>query len=401
MYESKIKALADAHFPETVRMRRHLHQYPELAFEEYETARFVYEQLADLRDLHIQTEVAKTGLVVTLEGAQAGPVVALRADMDALPILEQNTFPFASRHAGKMHACGHDGHTSCLITVAKMLHELRSDLRGTVRFLFQPSEERIPGGAKVMLAEGALAANPRSAAPAHIFGQHVAPDLPTGTIGVRGGMYMASSEELFFTIRGQGGHGAAPHKLTADPVLVASHIVVALQSVISRNRPPDSPSVLSIGRIEAAGATNIIPEVVHMEGTFRAMDETWRFQAHDLIRRVAENTAAAFGATCEVEVRIGYPCLYNDPAMAQFVRAAAVDFVGATNTIDLDLWFAAEDFAFYLQETPGVFYRLGTGNPAADSEWGLHHPRFTIDEEALRTGTGFMAHLAMAYGQRA
>ncbi len=391
-----IKAFADQFFEETVRNRRHLHAHPELAFEEYETAAFIQAQLVDM-EVVIEPGIAKTGLVVTLQGRRPGPTRALRADMDALPIVEQNLLPFTSTRPGKMHACGHDAHTASLITAIKILHSIREQLHGTVRFLFQPSEEKLPGGAKVMIEAGALAARTSGPAPTHIFGQHVAPELPTGTIGVRSGMYMASTEEIYLTVRGQGGHGAAPHLLTADAVLVASHIVVALQSVISRNSPPDSPSVLSFGRFIAEGATNVIPEVVQIEGTFRAMDEKWRFQAHDLIRRVAIQTAEAFGATCEVNVIIGYPCLYNDPAATDFVRRAAIDYVGPEKTIDLDRWFAAEDFAFYLQELPGVFYRLGTGNETCESTYGLHHPRFTIDEEALRTGPGFMAYLALRY----
>ncbi|MBL7977716.1 MAG: amidohydrolase [Bacteroidetes Order II. Incertae sedis bacterium] len=393
-----IKAFADQFFEETVRNRQHLHAHPELAFEEYETAAFIQAQLVGM-EVTIEPDIAKTGLVVTLQGTRPGPTRALRADMDALPIVEQNLLPFSSTRPGKMHACGHDAHTASLITTIKILHSIREHLHGTVRFLFQPSEEKLPGGAKVMIEEGALAARASGPAPAHIFGQHVAPELPTGTIGVRSGMYMASTEEIYLTVSGQGGHGAAPHLLTADAVLVASHIVVALQSIISRNCPPDSPSVLSFGRFMAEGATNVLPQVVQIEGTFRAMDEKWRFQAHDLIRRVATQTAEAFGATCEVEIKIGYPCLYNDPAATRFVREAAQDYVGPAKTIDLDRWFAAEDFAFYLQELPGVFYRLGTGNAACESTYGLHHPRFTIDEEALRIGPGFMAYLALHYEQ--
>lgn len=392
------KALADQFFEETVQNRRYLHAHPELAFEEYETAAFIQAKLTGMQ-VTIEPNVAKTGILVTLIGKHSGPTLALRADMDALPILEQNQLPFASTHTGKMHACGHDAHTASLITTIKILHALQDHLHGTVRFLFQPSEEKLPGGAKVMIEEGALQNRATGSAPQHILGQHVAPELPTGTIGVRSGMYMASTEEIYLTVRGQGGHGAAPHLLEADPVLVASHIVVALQSVISRNCPPDSPSVLSFGRFIADGATNVIPESVRIEGTLRAMDEKWRFRAHDLIRRVAIHTAEAFGATCEIDVVLGYPCLYNDPATTDFVRNAAHSYVGPEKTIDLDRWFAAEDFAFYLQKLPGVFYRLGTGNPACESTYGLHHPRFTIDEEALRTGSGFMSYLALSYGQ--
>lgn len=395
-----IKALADELFPEVVRLRRHLHQRPELSFEEHETARFVHATLAPL-DVAVQTGVAGTGLVVTLEGGRPGPTVSLRADMDALPIQEENTFDFASQQPGVMHACGHDAHTASLLGTIMILHRLRAELHGTVRLLFQPGEEKIPGGAKTMIAEGALAAAPAAEKPAAVFGQHVAPDQPVGTIGVRGGLFMTSCDELYLTIEGQGGHAASPHRLRADPVLVAAHVVVALQSVISRNCPPDVTSVLSFGRLVADGATNVIPERAHLEGGLRALDETWRFRAHDLITRVAQHTAQAFGATCTVDIRVGYPSLYNDPALAALVRTCAVDYVGQANTLDADLWMASEDFAYYAQEIPGLFYRLGVGNEAAGIVHGLHTPRFTIDEEALRIGPGFMAYLAWHYTKTA
>ncbi len=392
----QIKTLADEVFLEIVRLRRVIHRNPELAFEEYETARLVQETLAPL-DLAVQTGVAKTGIVATLKGGQPGPTLMLRADMDALPIHEANDFDFASQNPGKMHACGHDAHTSSLLGTAMILSRLRDHVRGTVRFVFQPSEERLPGGAKAMIEEGALAENADGPAPEAAFGQHVMPALPAGKIGVRSGMHMASTEELYITVKGQGGHGAEPHKLPTDAVLVASHIVVALQSIVSRHCPPGVPSVLSIGKLIADGATNIIPETARLEGTFRAMDEAWRFRAHDLIRRTAEHTARAYGAEAEVEVRIGYPALYNDPEAAALAREAACDYVGEANTVDLDLWFASEDFAYFLREVPGAFYLLGVGNEAKGITHYLHTPRFTIDEDALRIGPGFMAYLAWKY----
>lgn len=395
---NQIKALADEVFPEVVRLRRTIHQNPELSFEEYETSRLVTETLQPL-DLDIQSGIAKTGVVATLKGAQPGPNLLLRADMDALPILEANTFDFASQNPGKMHACGHDAHTSSLLGTAMILSHLREHVHGTIRFLFQPSEERLPGGAKAMIEEGVLNENPTSPAPDTVLGQHVTPDLPAGTIGVRSGMYMASADEIYITVKGQGGHAAAPYRLTGDAVLAASHLVVALQSVISRNCPPDVPSVLSIGRFIADGATNILPETVRLDGTFRAMDETWRFRAHELIRRVTENTLQSLGAeVADFEIRVGYPALFNHPAPTAFVREAAVDFVGEENVVDLDMWFASEDFAYYLQHTPGTFYRIGTRNEAKGIVHGLHTPRFTIDEEALRLGPGFMAFLAWRNG---
>jgi amidohydrolase len=233
-------------------------------------------------------------------------------------------------------------------------------------------------------------------APTNAFAQHVSPELPVGTIGVRAGSYMASADEIYITIRGEGGHAAAPHQLAADTVLVSAHVITALQSIVSRNSPPGSPSILSIGRVIADGATNVIPSECRMEGTFRAMNEEWRFRAHDLMRRIIEQTANAFGASADVEVRIGYPALHNDRAEAARVRSAALAYVGKENTIDLDMWFASEDFAWFLQAMPGAFFRLGTGG-THETSYPLHTPRFTINEEALRIGTGFMAYLALAY----
>ena len=394
----QIKALNDEIFEDVVRLRRAIHRNPELAFEEYETARLVQDTLVPL-EIDVRAGVARTGIVATLRGGHPGPTLMLRADMDALPIQEANDFDFASQNPGKMHACGHDAHTSSLLGTAMILHRLCDNLHGAVRFVFQPSEERLPGGAKAMIEEGALAQDAAGAAPEVAFGQHVMPALPTGTIGVRGGMHMASTDEIYITVRGQGGHAAEPHKLPTDTVLVASHLVVALQSVVSRHCPPDVPSVLSIGRLIADGATNIIPETARLEGTFRAMDETWRLAAHDLIRRTAEHTTRAHGAEAEVDIRVGYPALFNDPAAAALAREAACEYVGEANTVDLDLWFASEDFAYFLREVPGAFYLLGVGNEAKGITHYLHTPHFTIDEDALRTGPGFMAYLAWKYGQ--
>lgn len=391
----RIQKLNDDRFRDVVHLRRTIHKNPELAFEEHETSRLVLETLEPL-DLQIETGVAKTGIVATLDGGRPGPTVALRADMDALPIHEENEFDFASRNDGKMHACGHDAHTSSLLGTAMILSEIRDELHGSVRFLFQPSEEKLPGGAKPMIDEGALA-ELHGGRPEVIFGQHVQPDLEAGRIGVRSGMYMASTDEIYITVKGTGGHAAAPHLLDADPTLVASHVYVALQSVISRHCPPDVPSVLTIGRLIADGATNVIPSKARLEGTFRSMDENWRFRAHDHIRRIASHTAQAFGAEAETEIVVGYPALFNDPESADFVRSAAVDYVGEPNVVDLDRWYASEDFAWYLKELPGTFYRIGTRNEEKGIVHGLHTPRFTIDEDALHVSPGFMAYLVWKY----
>ena len=315
--KNETRALAEDIFPEVVQLRRTIHENPELAFEEYETAQLVQQTLSPL-GLDIQSGVAKTGIVATLVGAQPGPEVVLRADMDALPIHEANDLAFKSKNDGKMHACGHDVHTSSLLGTAKILSALKEDLKGTVRFLFQPSEERLPGGAKVMIEEGALSAQGEREQPEVIFGQHVQPDLHVGKIGVRNGMYMASADEIYITVHGKGGHAAAPHYLDNDTILTASHIVVALQTVISRNCPPDVPGVLSIGKFIGDGATNVIPTQVRLEGTLRAMDESFRSKAHSLIQQTVEHTAKAFGARVDFEIKVGYPALFNHDMPTDF-----------------------------------------------------------------------------------
>jgi hippurate hydrolase len=393
----RVRALADDVFPEVVRLRRTIHRRPELAFEEHETARLVKETLEPLDGIRIREGVAGTGLVATLDGERNGPPFLLRADMDALPIPEETGLAFASETDGVMHACGHDAHTASLLGAAMILSEMRADLGGTVRLLFQPSEEKLPGGAKAMISGGALSDSDHGPAPQAVFGQHVAPDLESGHIGVRGGMYMASADEIYVCIRAEGGHAASPHELEGDAVVAAARVVTALQTIVSRRCPPGTPSVLTIGNVDTpGGATNVIPETARLEGTFRAMDEDWRFRAHRLVERTAVRTAEAHGAEADVDVKTGYPALYNHPDEAQLVREAARDYVGPDRTADLDRWYAGEDFAYYLQEQPGALYRLGTRGDGATH--GLHTSRFDIDEEALRTGAGFLAFLALRYG---
>lgn len=389
-----IQSLAADLFPEVVRLRRTLHRRPELGFEVHETARLVAQTLRETPGWEVTAGVGKTGVVAHLPGGRPGPTLALRADMDALPITEATGLDFASETEGVMHACGHDAHTASLLGTAMILSSVRDDLPGTVRLLFQPNEEKLPGGAPAMIKDGALETMDNYEAPTAILGQHVFPDLPAGTLGVRSGDFMASADEVVLTIRGEGGHAAAPHHLSADAVLVQAHVLTALQAVVARHRSPDVPSVLSFGLVEARGATNVIPETVRLEGTFRSMDEDWRFRAHELITRTAEKTAEALGATCEVEVRVGYPALTNNPSLADLVASAAREYVGATRTIEVPRWYASEDFAYYTQHRPGCFFVLGVGNEAKGITYGLHTPRFTIDEEALRTGAGFMAYAA-------
>lgn len=369
--------------------RRHLHQHPELSFEERETSQFVVNRLKAL-DIPYKEGVGGYGVIGNIQGSRTGPTVALRADMDALPIHEANNVSYASRFPGVMHACGHDVHTASLLGAAALLRARTGDFRGNVRLLFQPAEERLPGGAHLMIRDGALL----DPVPDSIYGQHVMPLLECGKVGFRSGQYMASADEIRLTVRGQGGHAAMPH-LNTDSVLIASHIVVALQQVVSRRANPTLPSVLSFGHILGEGAYNVLPNEVRLRGTFRTLDEEWRNRAHTFIREIAEGTASAMGAVCEVEIDRGYPMLYNHPLPTSLARRTAEQYLGAENVVDLDLWMAAEDFAWYAQEIPASFYRLGTRNEARGIVSSVHTPTFDVDEEALSTGAGLLAAIAL------
>lgn len=369
--------------------RRHLHANPELSYHEVNTSKYVAKVLRE-NELTV-SEIAGTGLLVTLEGRNPSRrLVALRADMDALPIVEANKVAYASTQPGVMHACGHDAHTASLLGTAHLLHQTRDQWEGSIRFLFQPGEEKNPGGASYMIRDGALK-NPE---PASIIGQHVMPLLPVGKIGFREGRYMASSDEIYLKVIGKGGHGAAP-ELAVDPVLIASHIVVALQQLISRNASPKQPTVLTFGKITGMGATNIIPDEVNLAGTFRALDESWRETGLSRLKKMAEMIAEGMGARCEVDIHRGYPCLENNPALTRRIRAAATEYVGAENVVDIDLTLGSEDFAYYSQVIPASFYRLGTRNEAKGITSYVHTPTFDIDEEALSISTGLMAWMAV------
>lgn len=391
MLKEKVQELAAQYFQDTVAIRRHLHQYPELSFEEEKTGWYIDQLLSDYGISH-QHGVAENGVVGLIKGKNPGKkVVALRADIDALPIEEANAAPYKSRHPGVMHACGHDVHTSSLLGAARILNELRDHFEGTVKLIFQPAEEKLPGGASIMIKEGVLE-NPK---PAGIIGQHVHPPLEVGKVGFRPGMFMASADEIFVTVRGKGGHGALPEDCI-DPVLIASHLIVALQQIISRNTNPLLPAVLTFGRINSTGgSTNIIPDEVKLMGTFRTMDEKWRFEAHRRMKKMAESIAEGMGGRCDFNIMVGYPTLHNDEALTRRSQAAAREYLGPENVVDLPVRMTAEDFAYYSQEMPACFYRLGTGNPAKGITSPVHTPTFDIDEAALEIGSGLMAWLAL------
>lgn len=387
---NEVKNLAAEYSEDIIRIRRHIHAHPELSFQEYETAKFV---AAELRKLGIEPKegVAGTGITALIEGRNPkSKTIALRGDMDALPIFEKNEIPYKSKNEGVMHACGHDVHTSCLLGAARILNQIKDQFEGTVKLVFQPGEEKNPGGASLMIKDGALQ-NPR---PQRMLGQHVMPYIPTGKIGFREGQYMASADEIYLTVKGKGGHAALPDKVI-DPILIASHIIVALQQVVSRNADPKKPTVLSFGQISGGHAQNVIPDEVKISGTFRALNEEWRFEAHKRIKSIAQGLAEAMGGSCDVLVDVGYPFLINDPETTQIARKAAETYVGAENLVDLDLWMGAEDFAYYSHEVPSCFYRLGTGNEEKGTTLGVHTPKFNIDEDAIEIGIGLMAWLAL------
>ncbi|WP_285059503.1 M20 metallopeptidase family protein [Pedobacter ginsengisoli] len=387
--KDKIQHLSSDIFEQVVGYRRHIHANPELSFHEYETSAFIKKLLTDWGIPF--TEMANTGVVGLIEGElPSDKIIALRADMDALPILEANEKPYTSKNNGVMHACGHDVHSSSLLGTAFILNSLKAEFGGTVKLIFQPAEELLPGGASIMIKEGVLE-NPK---PQHIVGQHVMPLIDAGKVGFRSGIYMASTDELYVTVHGKGGHGAQPHQ-NIDPVLIASHIIIALQQIVSRNADPRLPSVLSFGKVIANGATNIIPNEVKIEGTFRTLNEEWRKEAKLLMKKMAEGIAESMGGSCEFRIMDGYPYLINEEKLTASARAYAEDYLGKENVIDLDIWMAAEDFAYYSQVTDACFYRLGTGNKEKDTCYSVHTPRFDVDEDALKVSTGLMSYIAL------
>ncbi|MGN5955619.1 M20 metallopeptidase family protein [Sphingobacterium lactis] len=389
--KQRVQELAESYFQDTVETRRFLHQHPELSFEEYNTSAFVKRTLDDLQIPY--EAMANTGVVAIIKGNLPGDkVLALRADMDALPITEVDGRSYGSQNPGVMHACGHDVHTSSLLGVAKILNSLKDNFAGSVKLIFQPGEERLPGGASLMIKEGVLE-NPT---PQGIIGQHVMPFIETGKVGFRSGKYMASCDELFMTIRGKGGHGAQPHQ-NIDPIAISAQVITAMQQIVSRNADPRTPSVLSWGKIVGNGATNVIPEEVYLEGTFRTFDEDWRAEAHEKMLKMAVGIAESMGATCDFEVRKGYPFLINEPQITALARNLAVEYLGEENVLELDLWPAAEDFAYYSQETNACFYRLGTRNEEKGITSAVHTSTFDIDEKALKTSIGLMAFIAINY----
>ena len=389
MLKNRIQELAASVLESTIQNRRHLHAHPELSFQEHQTAAFV---AAKLDELSISYQpMAKTGLVALIKGDKpSDQVVALRADMDALPIQETNEVAYKSTNSGVMHACGHDAHTASLLGTAAILQQLKAEFGGTIKLIFQPAEELLPGGANQMIQEGVLE-NPK---PQAVLGQHVMPFIETGKVGFRSGKYMASTDELYVTVKGKGGHAAQPQQ-NIDPVMITAQILVSLQQIVSRTANPNTPSVLSFGKVIANGATNVIPNEVKLEGTFRTMDEAWRAEAHTRMKKMAEGIAESMGGTCEFEIRKGYPFLVNEEKLTAQAKQHAEDYLGKENVLDLDIWMAAEDFAYYSQVADACFYRLGTRNEAKGITSSVHTPTFDIDENAFAISSGLMAYIAL------
>ena len=385
--QQQIKDLAKQLAPELIEVRRYLHAHPELSYKEFKTSAYIQQQLTTL---NIPFEVkATTGVIGLIKGKNPDKrVVALRGDMDALPITEENDVPYKSVNPGIMHACGHDVHTTCLLGAAKILNTLKDEWEGTVKLIFQPGEEKNPGGASLLIKEGVLE-NP---VPQSIFALHVHTGLQTGKLSFRGGMVMASADEIYMTVRAKGGHAAAPQN-TADTILIASHLIISLQQIVSRNNDPFNPSVLSITSFQGGYTTNVIPSEVKLMGTFRAMNEEWRFKAHELITKLSTELVHSMGAEIDIKIDVGYPFVLNNEKLSAAAREKAEAYLGAENIEETELRMGAEDFAYYSHLIPGCFFRLGVGNIAKGISIGVHTPTFNIDEDAIEIGMGMMALL--------
>ena len=389
MLIDEIKQQANKIINKVIENRRHLHAHPELSFNEYETSAFIKARLDEMKIPW--KAMAGNGIVALIKGKQpTGKVIALRADIDALPITEANDVSYLSTNKGVMHACGHDVHASSLLGVAAILQSMRTHFEGTVKLIFQPAEERLPGGANLMITEGVL----KDPTPEVVIGQHVSPSIESGRIGLRKGKFMASTDELFVTVYGKGGHAAQPHQ-NIDPVMIAAQILVSLQQVVSRTANPTIPTVLSFGKLVANGSVNVIPNEVHFEGTFRTLDEDWRTEAHSRMKKMAEGIAESMGGKCNFEISKGYPFLVNDEKLTEHVATFAAEYLGKENVQEIDIWMAAEDFAYYSQATASCFYLLGIRNEEKGFTSSLHTPTFDIDENALITSIGLMAYVAI------
>ena len=377
-----MKNLIQQHLAKAIAIREHIHANPEFSFEEFETSKFIYNELKAIGISSIQ-QMAGTGWVAIIEGNNPKKhCIGFRADFDALPIVEKNVAPYKSKNEGVMHACGHDVHTACLLGAAKILLDTKNNWEGTVKLIFQPGEEKDPGGASIMIAEGILE-NPKMDA---IFALHVYPHLPVGTIGTRAGTYMASADEIYITIKGKGGHAAMPH-LCIDPIMIAAQVLQSLQTIISRNRNPIDNTVLTFGKISGGTKGNIIPDEVHLEGTLRCMNEEWRAKAHQLITKYCKEISETMGGSADVLIPKGYPCVHNDELLTEKVNNITKNIFGENKVVNLPLRMTADDFAFYTHHIPSCYIRIGTTN-ADGSKFNspVHTNTFDIDKNAIAVG---------------
>jgi len=388
--QTLIKQLAKENLSAVIAWRRHLHSHPELSYQEFNTSKFVQSKLDEFQ---IPYEIkVNTGVIGLIKGKNpTKKVIALRADMDALPIQEENDVPYRSCVDGVMHACGHDAHTACLLGAAKILQETKDQWEGTVKLIFQPGEEKNPGGAHLLINEGVLE-NPK---PDAIFALHVHTTMDLGKVSFKEGKVMASADELYITVRGKGGHAASPH-MTVDPILISSHLITALQQMISRKNDPFNPCVLSITSIQGGSTTNVIPDEVKLMGTFRAMNENWRLKAHELIKKTTTELVESMGGQADIHIDVGYPCVINDNTLTQKAREQANQLFGEKNVGETEIRMGAEDFGYYAQLIPACFFRLGTRNLEKGITHGVHTSRFDIDEKALEQGVSLMAWLAVS-----
>jgi amidohydrolase len=386
----KIKHLARVFHSEAVAIRRHLHANPELSQQEFKTSEFICKRLESY-GISYQNGIAGEGILAIIEGKNPqSKVIALRADMDALPVEEHNKISYKSINKGVMHACGHDAHVASLLITARILNELKEDFEGSIKFFFQPSEEKYPGGAIGMIDNGVLE-NPNVE---HVFAHHVSPEIEVGKVGFASGKYMASTDEIFITVKGKGGHGGTPD-LNVDSVVIAANILVSIQQIVSRIAPPGIPTVLSFGRFIADGKTNIIPDKVEMAGTLRTFDEEWRVEAHHKIRRMAESVAESLGGSVDVVIDKGYPFLVNDKKLTERSKDYAIEYLGEENVLDLSLRMTAEDFSYFAAKVPSTYYRVGVGNSKEGISSNLHTSTFNIDEKSLEISSGLMAWISV------
>lgn len=384
--KEKIMQLSDEIYDEIISIRRHIHQYPELAFNEYKTADYIIEQLKKL-NISIIKRFANTGICAILEGNNPnGKTIAFRSELDALPIFEKIQSNFTSQHPGIMHACGHDIHMACLLGIAKIMSKLRSHFNGKIMFIFQPSEEVLPGGAIQMIKEGIF----NEIKPDYLISQHVAPEIETGKIGIKSGMMMASVDELFITIKGKGGHAAIPNKIT-DTIYIASQVIISLQQITSRLANPIIPTVLSFGKISAEGATNIIPDEVKIAGTFRTTDEKWRQDALQKITEITHSIAKTYGGDAEIIIQKGYPALFNNTELTEKIKKISSSFLGEKNILKLKKEMIAEDFSYFTEIIPSCMLRLGIKQNNKQPTNNLHSPSFNPDEKSILIGCGLMS----------